>query len=173
VVCDVRYDVRVCTWWGSRSVDFKGRSHCTVTCLCPGQSPDVSSGAGAATGINLYLQSSGEHAANKNLGIVSAGLGARGPEGGDAKSKSAGVSQPCAESKVDKTVVATLGQLSAHFAIWRVSKDGFLRISSSHGAPEDIVCSEHAVALMNHIISADGVVPSDSKDFKQLYKVCF
>jgi len=104
---------------------------------------------------------------------VSAGLGARGPEGGDAKSKSAGVSQPCAESKVDKTVVATLGQLSAHFAIWRVSKDGFLRISSSHGAPEDIVCSEHAVALMNHIISADGVVPSDSKDFKQLYKVCF
>jgi len=62
--------------------------------------------------------------------------------------------------------------LSAHFAIWRASKDGYLRISSSHGAPEDIVCSEHAVALMNHIISADDVVPSASTDFKELYKVC-
>jgi len=62
--------------------------------------------------------------------------------------------------------------LSAHFAIWRASKDGYLRISSSHGAPEDIVCSEHAVALMNHIISADDVVPSASTDFKESYKVC-
>ena len=133
---------------------------------------DVGSGACAATGMNSDLQSSGGHAAHKNPGIVSAGLGVRGPEGGAAKSKSAGGPQPRAESKVDKNVVATLGQLSAHFAIWRASKDGFLRMSSSHGAPEDIACSEHGEALMNHIISADGVAPSDSKDFKKLYTVC-
>jgi len=130
----------------------------------------VGAGAGAATCINSGVPSCKGHAAHQNPGIVSAGLGARGPEGGAAKSKSTGGPQPRAESKVDKTVVATLGQLSAHFAIWRASKDGYLRISSNHGAPEDIVCSEHAVALMNHIISADEVVPSASTDFKDSYK---
>jgi len=63
---------------------------------------DVGAGAGAATCINSGVPSSERHAANQNPGIVSAGLGTRGPEGGAAKSKSTGVPQPRAESKVDR-----------------------------------------------------------------------
>jgi len=108
--------------------------------------------------------------ANDDPRNVSAGLDARGPQGCAAKSKSVG--GPRAEYRVDKTFVATLGQLSAHVAIWRARKVGYLRITSRLYAPEDIVCSEHAVALMNQIHGAVDAAPPDSKDCQQIHKVC-
>jgi len=74
---------------------------------------DVVSGVGATTCIHS-VQSSGGHAANDDPRNVSTGLDAHGPQDCAAKSKSMGGLR--AEYRVDKTVVATLSQLSAHVA---------------------------------------------------------
>lgn len=88
--------------------------------------------------------------------------------------------QPKAQTKGDKTILSSLTKLETgvpHIAIWAKGVRGGLRVSTSHGAPQDVMQSDLAQQLMRHMISGDDAAASQASSqsaaFADFYQVCW